>query len=935
MADEGKIVIELVGKDLATQQFLSSLSQMSSGIKQAESTGTSAFNALNRSIEFFANNWKTLVATIGGGYLISRGMSDFWASFSGNTTAMHELTEMSERLGATVADISGLQFAASRTGVEMDTFNTSITRLTKNISAVNLGVEQGAEELGQYTFATGKVAQALRELGFTTPEQLNALNNMPLKEKLEAIAVAMQKIPSEADKVRYALDLFGKGGGGMVVMLKQGAEGIEQLVQKGTQLGVVIDLDMAEKGAAAYTALKDLKDLWHGFSLDLTNLVAPAITQVVEGLNKKILAVREADPGLQNLTQRVQEFAASWGDEALQALKMGVIGGRIAGLQGAAIGAAAGFMGLTTSLKELSQAMNDPMVLTLFGAALGSRFGQVGAFAGALGGATIGITRGIKKDAAAYQKELAENATGGLGIEEPLWPSDAQTQALEQQILLQNRLDKVLAVQGTPDRAKPAAPGKSGGGGASAADNALQSFIDRMNAETAKAAGDSMATLGSWYQKEAANLDKITAKVGESYEARSALDAAYWSKADKLSDDFSKLMAKESGDAYVEIEAQAAAWLVQFKGIKDKEGNIIDVAGQVQALKERKVWEQQVKETSERLTLEKGYYDTLAGLNPVLAEQLDYKSQALEIEKDLSRYALERDILEKRIPADQADQLRGLLALTNQAKSFNLEKERWAGQGIGGGLRQGAYDLGQTAQTWQATQVADFIKAAPRDISTSMASTFIQGLKTGKADLGQWCTDLGYTVAESLTQKWLEGTLNQIIPALSNGLANLLNGISSGGGGGGGGGLGGWLAGLFGGGSNQVGSGAFYSEMYSGGAYAQGGAFQKFGRGDVLRRPTIFPMATGYGLMAEDGPEAAMPLTRTSDGYLGVRAVGAGGAPQVNVIVNNNAPNTQATTETQPNGDILVTIDQMAAKAYARRGSLYKVINSGGGATKR
>jgi len=47
--------------------------------------------------------------------------------------------------------------------------------------------------------------------------------------------------------------------------------------------------------------------------------------------------------------------------------------------------------------------------------------------------------------------------------------------------------------------------------------------------------------------------------------------------------------------------------------------------------------------------------------------------------------------------------------------------------------------------------------------------------------------------------------------------------------------------------------------------------------GYVVDRPTIFPMARGYGLMGEAGPEAVMPLDRGSDGKLGVRATGAGG----------------------------------------------------------
>jgi len=54
---------------------------------------------------------------------------------------------------------------------------------------------------------------------------------------------------------------------------------------------------------------------------------------------------------------------------------------------------------------------------------------------------------------------------------------------------------------------------------------------------------------------------------------------------------------------------------------------------------------------------------------------------------------------------------------------------------------------------------------------------------------------------------------------------------------------------------------------YAGGqiqAFASGGSFTN----SVVSTPTYFNM----GLMGEAGPEAIMPLTRTSDGKLGVRA---------------------------------------------------------------
>lgn len=64
------------------------------------------------------------------------------------------------------------------------------------------------------------------------------------------------------------------------------------------------------------------------------------------------------------------------------------------------------------------------------------------------------------------------------------------------------------------------------------------------------------------------------------------------------------------------------------------------------------------------------------------------------------------------------------------------------------------------------------------------------------------------------------------------------------------------------------------------------GKLQPFARGGIVASPTIFPMANGAGLMGEAGPEAIMPLKRTSSGDLGVKAEGAG---VTNITMNINA----------------------------------------------
>jgi phage-related minor tail protein len=60
---------------------------------------------------------------------------------------------------------------------------------------------------------------------------------------------------------------------------------------------------------------------------------------------------------------------------------------------------------------------------------------------------------------------------------------------------------------------------------------------------------------------------------------------------------------------------------------------------------------------------------------------------------------------------------------------------------------------------------------------------------------------------------------------------------------------------------------------------------QPFAKGGVLAAPTYFPTGRGLGVAGEAGPEAVLPLTRGSDGRLGVWA----GGGSVNVTFNVTA----------------------------------------------
>ena len=105
-------------------------------------------------------------------------------------------------------------------------------------------------------------------------------------------------------------------------------------------------------------------------------------------------------------------------------------------------------------------------------------------------------------------------------------------------------------------------------------------------------------------------------------------------------------------------------------------------------------------------------------------------------------------------------------------------------------------------------------------------------------------------------------------------------------------------------GSTAAGYSSTYFPQAKGGAwdsgtkfFAQGGAFTN----SIVSNPTSFGMSGGgTGVMGEAGPEAIVPLARSSDGSLGVRLVGGGGnghsSGGVNVYVNVTSDGTTSSS---------------------------------------
>lgn len=152
-----------------------------------------------------------------------------------------KVAQFAGRIGVSVEALSAYQFAASQSGLANEQLNLSWQRMTRRVAEAAQGM--------------GEAQSALKEMNIDAKE----LAKLSVDKQFEVVAESLGTVENQADKVRLAFKLFDSEGVGVLQMLENGSEGLQQMTRDAERYGAVISEEAAANSGLFTDNLNKLK----------------------------------------------------------------------------------------------------------------------------------------------------------------------------------------------------------------------------------------------------------------------------------------------------------------------------------------------------------------------------------------------------------------------------------------------------------------------------------------------------------------------------------------------------------------------------------------------------------------------------------------------------------------------------------------------------
>ncbi|WP_417545693.1 hypothetical protein [Marinobacter sp.] len=289
-----------------------------------------------------------------------------------NSTATlgDQVAKTGDKIGIALGPFQELRYAAERSGVSTQKFDSSLERFVKR--------------MGEATQGTGAARKAYEELGLSAED----LSKLTPEKSLEVVADRLSSVENQSQRVAIAAQLFGREGVAMVNMMRDGSAGLQALRKDARETGYVLSERAARDAETFKDALLDAQLGMAGMKNTIGAELMPAITEMMGDLSSWMRENRD----------QVSAFASTFGTKLKNAIPilrdiakgaastaktLGVITSNLAGLVG-------GFDNLGMILAFVF-AMKPILTIVAFGKAIFTAGTAIVGLAGGLPAVAAGI----------------------------------------------------------------------------------------------------------------------------------------------------------------------------------------------------------------------------------------------------------------------------------------------------------------------------------------------------------------------------------------------------------------------------------------------------------------------------------------------------------------------------------------------------------------
>lgn len=188
------------------------------------------------------------------------------------STAGDELAKFSKRSGVAVETLAELKFAAEQSG--------------SSWQAISVGIRTAAVQMYQASQGMGESVDLFRDLGISIYGANGQLKNVGVL--IPEVATKIQGMTDDTLAMAYAQKLFGRGGGELLPLLREGADGIRALQKEYRDLG-----GWTAKSAKLAEELNDsfgrVKTAMQSAAIAIMNGIGPALDRYNNKLAREII----------------------------------------------------------------------------------------------------------------------------------------------------------------------------------------------------------------------------------------------------------------------------------------------------------------------------------------------------------------------------------------------------------------------------------------------------------------------------------------------------------------------------------------------------------------------------------------------------------------------------------------------------------------------